>query len=234
MVGDELLHVARVFDGQVVAHARGDEHLLDAGDGARLAVEFDEGGVVGDEVLADLRIDAGGLAAGCLDVARLAGDAVHVGGGAAEVGDDAGEAGEAVAEGGDLAEDGGLGAVLDDAPLVLGDGAEAAAAETAALDGHREADHLVGGDFRVAVARVGDAGEGAVVDEVHLRGGERDGRRVDPELAVAVALDERLGVVRVGLAVEHAGGVGVENCVVCDGLKGRQPDGATVSGRDDG
>ena len=42
-------------------------------------------------------------------------------------------------------------AVLDDAAFVLGDRAERAAAEAAALDRDREPDHLVGGNLRLAV-----------------------------------------------------------------------------------
>jgi hypothetical protein len=126
VVGDQLLHILGRTHGQVVAQPRADEHLLDAGDRPRLAVELDQGAVVGAEVLADAREDAGQAPARGLDLRVLAGHAVHVGGGAAQVGDGAGEAGRAVADLLDLLEDGGFRAALDDAPLVLGDGAEGA------------------------------------------------------------------------------------------------------------
>ena len=65
----------------------------------------------------------------------LAGHAIHVGGRAADVRDDAGEAFRAVADGFDLLQDRGFRAALDDAPLVFGNRAEGAAAETSAHDG---------------------------------------------------------------------------------------------------
>ena len=89
-----------------------------------------------------------------------------------------------------------LGAVLDDAALVLGDRAERAAAEAAALDRDREADHLVGGDLRVAVGRVRHALVRQLVDRIHLLRGERDRRRVEPHVHVAVALHQRARVAR--------------------------------------
>ena len=46
----------------------------------------------------------------------------------------------------DFAQDGFLRAVLDDAALVLGNGAEGTAAEAAAHDIHGEADHFPGGN----------------------------------------------------------------------------------------
>src|SRR6266478_1321029 len=93
---------------------------------------------------------------------------------------------------------------LDDAALVLGDGAEGAAAEAAALDRDREADHLVRGNVRLAVARVRGSAVGALVHPVHLLGGERNGRRVQPHLGVAVALHQGARITRIGLQVQDA------------------------------
>src|SRR5262249_130081 len=123
--------------------------LLDPRQRARTAIEADQRRMVGVEVRADARIHARGPAAGALDLTALAREAVHVGGRAAEIGDDAGEAGHGVAHRLDLAQHGALRAALDDAALVLGDRAEGAAAEAAALNGDREADHLPGGDTRL-------------------------------------------------------------------------------------
>ena len=106
--------------------------------------------MVGVQVRADAGIHARRQPAGRLDLGALARQAVHVGGRTAQVGDDAREAGHVVAHLLDLAQHRRLGAVLDDAPLVLGDRAEGAAAEAAAHDGDREADHLVGRDLRAA------------------------------------------------------------------------------------
>src|SRR4029077_16007299 len=142
----ELLDVLGRFDGEVVTHARGDQHFAYSGERARRAVQTDERGVIRVEIRADARVHAGGTAASALDLAALAGKAVHVGGRSAEIGDDPGESRDGVAHRLDLAQHRVLRAALDDAALVLGDRAEGAAAEAAALDRDREADHLVGGD----------------------------------------------------------------------------------------
>ena len=74
-------------------------------------------------------------------------------------------------------------AALDDAALVLGDRAERAAAEAAALDRDREADHLVRRDLRVAVGRMRLRAVRQLVDAVHLLRGQRNRRRVEPHVA---------------------------------------------------
>jgi hypothetical protein len=125
------------------------------------------------------------------DFLVLAGQAVHIRGRAAEVGNDAGEALGLVADVLDLAQDRRLGTALDDAAFVLGDRAEGAAAEAAAHDVDREADHFPRRDIGIAVARVRRAGVGHVVDVVHLVHGQRQRRRVHPHVAVAVRLHQR-------------------------------------------
>src|ERR1700686_5131063 len=110
--------------------------------------------MVGVEIRAYARIDAGRPATGAFDLAALAGQAVHVGGRAAEIGDHAGESRHLITDLFDLAQHRVFRAALDDAALVLGDRAEGAAAEAAALDCYRETNHLVGGNIGVAVERV--------------------------------------------------------------------------------
>ena len=39
---DQLLHIFRRFDGQVIAHPRGDQDFLDAGQATRAPVETDQ------------------------------------------------------------------------------------------------------------------------------------------------------------------------------------------------
>ena len=63
-----------------------------------------------------------------------------------------------------------------------------------------------------------------VVDRVHLGGGQRDRRWVEPQVAVAMALHQGPGVAGVGLAVQHARGAGVGLLVVDDLLVGGQAD----------
>ncbi len=206
VVGDEFLDVGRRLHRQVVAHARGDEDLLHARHFARLAVELDQVVVAGVQVLADVGEDAGRLAAQRFRLLVLAGHAPHVGGRAADVGDDAGEAFGLVADLADLLDDRLLRPRLDHPPLVLGDRAEGTAAETAAHDGDREADHLPGGDLGVAIGRMRRPGVGQFVDRVHLRRLERHRRRRQPQFAVAVTLHQRPGVAGVRFTMEHAGG----------------------------
>src|SRR5262249_22149928 len=149
--------------------------------------------------------------AGALDLAALAGEAVHVGGRPAEIRYDTGESRHGVAHRLDLAHHGILRAALDDATLVLGDRAERAATEAAALDRDREADHLVGRDIGLAVERMWQARIRALVYPVHLLGGERNRRRIQPHLRIPVTLHQRPGVTWVRLQVQDAGGVSVQH-----------------------
>src|SRR5215469_794483 len=222
----QLLHILRRLDSQVITHAGGDEDFADAGQPADLAVEIDQRRVIGVEVGTDPRKDAGRPAAGALDLAAAAGKPVHVGRRTAEVGDDAGEARYLVADRLHLTDDGALRAALDDAPLVLGDGAEGTAAEAAALDRDREADHLVGGNVDLPVNRVRPAAIGALVDPIHLRRSQRDGRRVQPDIDVTVTLRQRAGVAGIRLEMQDAVGGCIQHRVRGHLLVGRHADDA--------
>src|SRR5665213_1895817 len=154
MVLREFAHVLWRFDREVVAHTGGDQNLLDAGQRPGLPIQLDQRRMIGVEIRAYARIDARRAAAGAFDLAALARQPVHVRGRATQIGDHAGETRDAITDLLDLREHRLLRAALDDAALVFGNGAERAAAEAAALDRHREADHLVGGNVGLAVARM--------------------------------------------------------------------------------
>ncbi|AIJ47165.1 hypothetical protein O987_15270 [Comamonas testosteroni TK102] len=228
MVLDQFLDVLGRLHGQVVAQTRADQDLLDAGQLARAAVDLDQRPVVGMQVLANAGEDAAGLAAGGLDLRTLAAQAIHIGRGPAQVGDGAGKALDLVADLLELLDDGIFRAALDDAALVLGDGAEGAATEAAAHDVHRSANHLPGrnlGCALVAAAFVGidrmrAAGIGKTENPVHLGRGQRNGRRVHPHIArrgsLAMGLDQRTGIAGVGLQMQNAIGVGVQNRIALD------------------
>ena len=124
----------------------------------------------------------------------------------------------------DLVQDGLFRAALDDAAFVLGDGAEGAAAEAAAHDVDREADHLPRRDFRALICGVRPARIGQVVDVIHLLGGERNRRRIEPHVAVAVLLHQRAGIAGIGFQVQYARGVGIHDRVAAHQLVGRQAD----------
>ncbi len=188
VVRRQLFDIARIFHGDVVTHPGGDEDLFDALQVARAAVEVDRRLVVSIHVLANARVDAGETTAGLLRARRLAAQHIHVRGWAAEIGDYASKARYRVANGFDLIDDRILRAALDNTAFVFGNGAEGAAAEAAAHDVDREADHLIRRDTGVAVRRVWHALVRQRKDAVHLFGGERDRRRVDPDEALAVLL----------------------------------------------
>ncbi|ACY33104.1 hypothetical protein CtCNB1_2358 [Comamonas thiooxydans] len=228
MVLDQLLDVLWRLHRQVVAQAGTDQNLLDAGQLARAAVDLDQRTVVGVQVLADAGEDTAGLATGRFDLRALAAQAVHIGRGPAQVGDRAGKALDLVADLFELLDDGVFGTALDDAALVLGDGAEGAAAETAAHDVHRGANHLPGrnlGGALMAAAFVGiDRMRAARIrqaeDPVHFGRCERNGRRIHPHIAgrgpLAVSLYQRTGIAGVGFQVQHTIGVGIENRIALD------------------
>ena len=91
--------------------------------------------------------------------------------------------------------------------------AEGAAAEAAAHDVDRKADHFPRGNFRLSVARVRRTGVGQAINVIHLGGAERNRRRVEPEVAVAVLLHQRAGVAGIRFEVELARGFGIGNLV---------------------
>lgn len=142
VVGDQFFHISRRFHGNVVTQPGGDEDFLDAGQGAGAAVQFDQRRLIGVEILADAGVNARRFAAGCFYFRVLASQTPHVGGRSAQVGDIAGEVGRGIADSFDLADDRIFRTVLNDAAFVFGDGAKAAAAETAAHDQHRVLDHF--------------------------------------------------------------------------------------------
>ncbi|MNT55552.1 hypothetical protein D3C72_1927950 [compost metagenome] len=74
-----------------------------------------------------------------------------------------------------------------------------------------------------------NAGVGHAEDVVHLLGGHRDGRRVEPDVHLAVLLHQGAGVARVGLQVQHAVGMGIQHGVAFDLLIAGQADHALVA-----
>ncbi len=73
------------------------------------------------------------------------------------------------------------------------------------------------------------AGEGRGEHVVHFLGGQRDRRRVEPDVLVAMALHQRAGVAGVGFQVQHAVGVGVQRRIVAHLLERRQADHRTLA-----
>ena len=173
-------------------------------------------------MFANAWIDTGETAAGLLRARRFTAQHVHIGRWAAEVGDHPGKARHGIANGFDLVDDRIFRTALNNAPLVLGNGAEGTAAEAAAHDVDREADHLIRRDTGVAVRRVRHAFVRQRKDAVHLFGGERDRRWVDPDKTLAVLLHQRTRTAGVGFMVQNTGRVGVEHLIGFHLLVGRQ------------
>ena len=108
---------------------------------------------------------------------------------------------------------------------MLGDRTKSTAPKTTAHDVDAEANHLPRRNFGgaiVAAILIGISGMwtacvGQIKHMVHLSGGERNGRRVDPHIACGVALAMRLHqtacVAGVGFQMQHAVGVGVQHRV---------------------
>ena len=154
---------------------------------------------------------------------------VHVGGGAAQVRDHACESRNGVADGFNLADHRILRAALDDASFVLRDGAEGTPAKAAALDGNRKANHVVGRNPRRAVARVRPPRVRQFVHEVHVRGGERNRRRIEPHIEGAVPLHQRPRIAGIRLHVQDSGRVRVQHRIPAHLIEGRQPDDAAFA-----
>ena len=129
---------------------------------------------------------------------------VHVGGRAADVRDDPGELG-ILPHPLQLVQDRFLRTRLDDPPLMRGDRAERAAAETASHDRDRVLDNLVRGILCPLYIGCGRAGVGQPVDPVHVLLADRQRRRVADDRLPVVKLHEAAGVERVGLLVDDLG-----------------------------
>ena len=87
----------------------------------------------------------------------------------------------------------------------------------------------------VGISRVRAARIRQVKNQVHLCGGQRNGRRGDPNIprrdAFAMGLNQCAGVAGVGLQVQHPVGVGIQHRVGTHLLKAGQPDHRAITRR---
>ena len=197
---------------------------------------MDQRRVICSQILANAGVDAARLAASRFDLGTLATQSVHIGGGTAQIRDRSGKAFHLVTDLFDLADHRVLRAALDDAPLVLGDGAEGAPAKTATHDVDTKADHLPGRDpghtvvtaLLVSVARVRAACIRQIKDQVHLNRAQRNRRRRDPDIAcgraTAVRLDQSPCIAGIGFQMQNAVGMRVQHRVAPDLLVAWQSD----------
>ena len=222
VVGCQLFDIARIFNRDIIAYAGGNEDFLDTLQLTGAAIKIDRRLMVGIHVRANIRVDAGETAAGLFGAWRFTAQHIHVGRWPAEIGDHPGKAGHRVANGFDLIDDRILRTALNNASFVFGDRAERTAAEAAAHDVDRETDHLIRRDTRIAIRRVRHTLVRQGEDAVHLFGRERDRRRVDPDIALAMLLHQRPGAARVGFVVQNARGVSIQDLIAFHLLKGGQ------------
>src|SRR6185369_14824458 len=131
---DQLAEIIRLTLHQVVAHPRGNRHMLDTVSAKGLAQQVHRALVIAYQILADLRKETTSPPAGLHGITVAAGEAVHVGGGTADITDAPLEpclAGQRV----DLGLHGSLAAGLDRLALMHDNGAKGTAAEATAITG---------------------------------------------------------------------------------------------------
>ena len=226
VVVDQLLEelVGLVGQGVVKADAAAHEDLLHAGKLAQVAQELGVGVLLDHHVLAERGPHAAAVAAHAAGGLLVARGPAEVCRGAADVGDVALEV-RVCREGTCLLHDALVAPYLQDAPLVEGDGAEAALAKAAAVGRNGEA-HLVKVEGRYAtrgvVVRVPRAGVGQLVDGVQLGRGEWRLRRVlhHEEVVGRVGLHQAVGRHGVHVAVLHGKAAGVVEAIRTQVVKG--------------
>ena len=151
--------------------------------------------MVGVEVRAKSRAEAGRADATFAKLAVFPGHSAHIRRRSAQVGDDEIAPGF-LGERSDFLQNRRFAPVLDKFALVRRDRAERTAAEATAMALDRRAND-VDRRNRLRVRRVRLARVRQVVNGVHLLRREREGRRIDDDRLVAVFLNERLRAVRI-------------------------------------
>ena len=190
-LADELRREVR----QVGSDSGRDQDALDAFGFARFFHQRTDRGMIGFQVRAKGRAEAGGTDAAFAKLAVFPGHSAHIRRRRAEVGDDEIAPGF-LGERSNFLQNRRFAPVLDKFALVRRDCAERTAAETAAMALNRRAND-VDRRNRLRVRRVRLARVRQVVNGVHLLRRERERRRIDDDRLVAVFLNERLRAVRI-------------------------------------
>ena len=196
-LADELRRKVR----QVGSDSGRDVNAFDAFGFARFFHQRTNRGMVGVEVRAKGRAEAGRTDATFAKRAVFPGHSAHIRRRSAQVGDDEIAPGF-LGERSDFLQNRRFAPVLNKFALVRRDRAERTAAETAAVALNRRAND-VDRRNRLVVRRVRLARVRQVVNGVHLLRREREGRRIDDDRFVAVFLDERFRAVRVQVLVSE-------------------------------
>src|SRR5699024_8780992 len=140
VMGRQLFDIARIFHGDVITYARGNQDLFNAFQIASAAIEVDRRFVVSVHMRTNIRVNAGQTTAGLFSAWRFAAQHIHVGSWPTEIGNYARKTWNGVADRFDLINDRIFGTALNNAPFVLGDRTERAAAKAAAHNVDRKTD----------------------------------------------------------------------------------------------
>ena len=170
----------------------------------------------------NIRVNAGQTTAGLFSAWRFAAQHIHVGSWPTEIGNYARKTWNGVADRFDLINDRIFGTALNNAPFVLGDRTERAAAKAAAHNVDRKTDHFVSRNTGIAIGRMWHALVWQRKNAVHLFGRKRNSRRVDPHIAVAVFLHQCAGATWVSFVVQNARSMSVQDFIALHFLERRQ------------
>ena len=213
VMGRQLFDVARIFYGDVIAHAGGDQDLFNAFQIAGTAIEIDRRLVVSVHMRTNIRIHTRQAAAGLLGAWRFAAQHIHVGRWPAEIGNHARKARNGIADRFNLINDRVFRTALNNAPFMLGNRTERTAAKAATHNIDRETDHFVSRNTGITVSRMRHALVRQRKDAVHLFGRKRNGWRVDPHIAVAMFLHQRTSAAWVGFVVQNTRSMCVQHFI---------------------
>ena len=206
----QLFDIFRALHGQVITKPRADQYLLDALETSCLSVHLNQRAVIGGQVAANARKNTAGFSASRFNFWTLAAQSVHVGGGATQVRNNTRETFDFVANVFNFAQHRSFAATLDNASLVLCDGAKSTAAKTTAHDVDRKSNHLPCRNFGgavvrsilVSINRMRAACIGQIEHSVHFGCGQGTGRRRHPYIACRMTFTMRLNqtprVTRIG------------------------------------
>ncbi len=222
VMGRQLFDIARIFYSDVITHTRGNQDLFNAFQITRTAIEIDGRFMISVHVRTNIRINARQTTAGLLSAWRFAAQHIHVGSRPTEIGNHARKTWNSVADRFDLINNRIFGTALNNAPFVLGNRTERAAAKAATHNVDRETNHFVSRNSGITVSRMRHALVRQRKDAIHLFGRKRNSRRVDPYIAVAMFLHQCAGAAWVSFVVQNARSMGVQHFIALHFLERRQ------------
>ena len=144
--------------------------------------------MVGIHMCTDRRVHTGWTATGSFRFGTLTPQAVHICRRATEIRNNTGKARYLIADLFYFTDDRIFRTALNDAAFVFCNRTEGTTAVTATHDINGKTNHVVSRYFCITVNRVGDTLVRQIKYRVHFIGFQRHGRRINPNMAVAMAL----------------------------------------------